>query len=73
LSEAEAVTVTVCAVVYVVPDAGLVMDAVGGVVSATGMFTVTAAAADRALLFAASQAFAVQLWDPFVALVTDHE
>ena len=71
MSEADALTVTVCAVVYDAPDAGAVMETVGDVVSAVpAMFTETVTAADVAAFRLASNALAVQVWLPLTALVT---
>jgi hypothetical protein len=71
LSLAEALIVTVCAVLYVVPDAGLVIETVGAVVSVVAAtFTVRLTAVDVLLFPAASNAFAVQLWLPLTLLVT---
>src|SRR5439155_23091416 len=49
----------------VAPAAGAVIDTAGGVVSGTGLFTVTLTAAEVAVLPAASRATAVKLWLPF--------
>ena len=65
-------SVTVCAVVYVDPEPGLVIDTAGGVVSAVAMQTVRLTAAEVAAFPAASYAFAVQLCVPFAAPVIAH-
>src|SRR5439155_13997548 len=67
LSEALAETVTVPATVA--PAAGAVMETAGGVVSGTGLLTVTLTAAELAELPAASLATAVTLWLPLALTV----
>jgi hypothetical protein len=74
LSLAEAYTVTVWADVKLVPDAGLVIDALGGVVSpATAMFTFSVTGLDVVLLPRASYARAVHACEPLTAEETLHD
>src|SRR5438128_618925 len=71
LSVAVAETVTVPATEA--PAAGAVIDTVGGVVSGTGLFTVTLTAAEVVVLPAASRATAVTLCEPLLAVVVFQE
>src|SRR5207249_3606194 len=71
LSVALAETVTVP--VTESPATGAVMETAGGVVSGTGLLTVTLTAAEVATLPAASRATAVTLCTPLLAVVLFHE
>src|SRR5439155_11711474 len=57
----------------VAPVAGAVIDTAGGVVSGTGLFTVTLTAAEVAALPAASRATAVTLCAPLLVVVVFQE
>ena len=70
LSAAVAVTVIVP---VTVPAAGAVIDTVGGVVSATGLLTVTETLVEVVLLPAASRALAVRTCVPLVTVVVFQE
>jgi len=71
LSDALAETVIVPETVE--PDVGLVMESVGGVVSAVELLTVTVTALDVVRFPAASRAMAVSVCEAFDAVVVFHE
>ena len=64
-----AVAVTLTAPATVAPAAGALSDTVGGVVSATGLFTVTVRVAEVVTLPAASRATALSVCAPLLAVV----